>query len=383
MSRKERRGWNVWLLSAACAAASLMPLTQVCSAAVETRLAEGGKAQQKVVVAANSSTRVRTLAGELAEYLGRIAGAEFAVAGGDGTSGIAVGVSGDFPALATGVSFNPADSFRREEYLLRTHAQGAWLIGATEGAVEHAVWDFLHRLGYRLFFPTDTWEVVPETRDLRLAVDVIEKPDYITRQAPGGRPGPTARSGAAGWSATGPPPRSPSAPDTPTTASSAPTRKRSPNIRNTGRWSAGSARGSKFCISNPGLRKLVVDYAVRVMTAHPQQDSISMDPSDGGDWCECQPCAEMGSVSDRAITLANEVAEAVNHLGLGPKYVGIYAYNQHSPPPNIKVHPKVVVSVATSFIRGGYSVEQLVEGWAARGAVLGVREYSRCFSLES
>ena len=83
----------------------------------------------------------------------------------------------------------------------------------------------------------------------------------------------------------------------------------------------------------------------------------------------------MGSVSDRVLTLANEAAEAINDLGLGEKYVGIYAYSRHSPPPNIKAHPNVVVSVATAFIRGGYSVEELVEGWAAQGAVLGIRDY--------
>jgi hypothetical protein len=104
-----------------------------------------------------------------------------------------------------------------------------------------------------------------------------------------------------------------------------------------------------------------------------------MDPSDGGHWCECDACGQVGSVSDLVVLLANEVAEAINGLGLGPKYVGIYAYNQHSPPPDIRVHPNVVVSVATSFIRGGYTIEQLVEGWAAKGAVLGVREYHDVF----
>lgn len=38
---------------------------------------------------------------------------------------------------------------RHEEYVPRTHAAGAWLVGATDLAVEHAVWDFLHRAGER------------------------------------------------------------------------------------------------------------------------------------------------------------------------------------------------------------------------------------------
>jgi hypothetical protein len=49
---------------------------------------------------------------------------------------------------------------------------------------------------------------------------------------------------------------------------------------------------SKMCLSNPGLRKVLVDYAVRKVKANPTIDSISADPSDGGGWCECEECPE-------------------------------------------------------------------------------------------
>jgi hypothetical protein len=132
---------------------------------------------------------------------------------------------------------------------------------------------------------------------------------------------------------------------------------------------------TKFCISNAGLRKLVVDHAVRFFRNNPRADSISMDPSDGGGWCECAACAQMGSVSDRVVTLANEVAQAINGLGLGDKYVGMYAYNQHSAPPKIKVHPHVIPSATTAFIGGGFTFDQVVQGWQAQGATLGVYDY--------
>ena len=40
-------------------------------------------------------------------------------------------------------------------------------------------------------------------------------------------------------------------------------------------------------------------------------DSVSVDPSDGLGWCECEACAAMGSISDRAVTLANAVAQGL------------------------------------------------------------------------
>lgn len=39
------------------------------------------------------------------------------------------------------------------------------------------------------------------------------------------------------------------------------------------------------------------------------------------------------------------------------------------------MHPKVVVSVATAFIKGGMSLEDIISGWAEKGATLGIREY--------
>ena len=136
----------------------------------------------------------------------------------------------------------------------------------------------------------------------------------------------------------------------------------------------GKRTSTKFCISNPALRKLVVDYALSQFADDPSRDSISMDPSDGGGWCECDQCAKLGSITDRALLLANEVAVAVNARYPG-KLVGMYAYNYHSPPPNIGADPHVVVSVATAFLKGGMSLDEMLAGWSAKASILGIREY--------
>lgn len=349
---------------------------------VSITLADGGAAVYPIVVTTGATARVRAAAADLAGMLTRITGATFEVKPGLlADAGIVLGTSGDFPNLPADFVFAPEHPLRREEFRLRTHDKGLWMIGATEQAVDHAVWTFLDGLGYRLFFLTDTWEVVPELPTLRVALDSFNAPDYHTRQAPRGAPW-SNRSLWQRWK----------------------TRNRitSAFVLSTGHAYDGIIRanketfkehpeyyslingerrlGGKFCISNPGLRQVVVDYAVRTMQAKPDQDSISMDPSDGSGWCTCDACTTLGEPSDRVLLLANEVCEAINNLGLGPRYVGIYAYNQHSPPPTIMAHSNVIVSVATSFIRGGYTIEQLVEGWRAKGATLGVRDYHDVFT---
>ena len=161
--------WLVWAVPASAAPVPVM-------------LADNGQALLHVVVAKNASDSTRANAAKLADLLGRIAGAKFEVGTGDGTTGIAVGPASDFPAVKLGVAFDPTQSTQREEYVLRTHARGVWLLGATDLAAQHAVWDFLHRLGYRQFFPGEAWEVVPSVNRLTSAVDAVEKPSYHSRR---------------------------------------------------------------------------------------------------------------------------------------------------------------------------------------------------------
>ncbi|HEX8200854.1 MAG TPA: hypothetical protein VF590_10220 [Isosphaeraceae bacterium] len=145
-------------------------------------LARGGTALWPVVVAEDASPRIRTTAADLAGYLGTIAGATFEVTTGDGTTGLAVGLPAQFPALPVAGRWARPAVAEREDYLLHTHPRSVYLLGATEQGVEHAVWDFLHRLGYRQFFPGPRWEVVPRRPVLSAAVDVEETPAYRSRR---------------------------------------------------------------------------------------------------------------------------------------------------------------------------------------------------------
>ncbi len=339
-------------------------------------IAKDGKALQRVLTGAKASDRTKTAARTLADYLGRITGATFAVVEGDGTTGLAVGRPSDFPALKLADRFDPADVTRREEYHFRSHTGGVWLIGATDLAIEHAVWDFLYRLGYRQYFPGKNWEVMPSRRGLSIAVDAFEKPAYHARRIwYGFGPWDYAARPYADWCAKN--------------------RATSGITLNTGHaydgiiarnkkvfaehpeylgLFNGERKTTKFCISNPGLRKLVVADALAQFEKDPIRDSVSVDPSDGGGWCQCPECAKLGSVTDRALTLANEVAAALQAKYPG-RLVGMYAYSEHSPPPSIAAHPNVVISVATGFIRGGFTIDQLIDGWSAKAKTLGIREY--------
>ncbi len=329
-----------------------------------------------VVTGVRATTRTATMADTLAEYLTRMTGKPFERKTGDGSGGIFVGLPSDFTSVPFEIAFEP-NPFNREEYVLRSERNGLWLLGATELAVQHAVWDCLHRMGYRQFFPWPTWEVVPQLEaPLTLAIDVRERPDFAARRiwynwGPGWYKNQTpyknwcARNRAVqGFNL-----NSGHAYETIIRAN----REAFYEHPEYGALVDGKRQLSKFCISNPGLRKLVAEHAKRSVGSG--TDSISMDPSDGGGWCECEACEAMGGISNRVLTLANEVAEAINGLDYGDIYVGMYAYSHHCAPPTIDVHPNVIVSATTGFLTGGYTFEQVVEGWQARGATMGVYAY--------
>jgi hypothetical protein len=344
--------------------------------AAPVHLAAKGKALLSVVVAEKSNDRVMQAATTLADYLGRMSGGQFKVDKGDGHTGIAIGVTGSFAKLPLPPVGKFNDSTTNEDYLLRSHAKGLYLIGASEQAVEHAVWDLLYRLGYRQFFPGDAWEVIPKNADPSIALNRLEHPSYHSRRI---------WYGFGAWDYNARPYADWCARNRATGGIVLHTGHAYPGIvaRNKAEFAthpeykglvAGERKGNQFCISNPNLRRLVVEDALRQLAAKPDSQSISLEPADGGGWCECDKCRAMGKVSDRALTLANEVAEAVTKK-YGDKFVGMYAYSEHSPPPTIQVHPRVIISVATAFVRGGYTVDQLLTGWAKQGATLGIREY--------
>lgn len=340
-------------------------------------LATNGRAQLDIVVSTSATPRVESAARTLAQQLERITGAPFKLSTGDGASGVAIGVAGDFPRLGLDGRLDQSGLARREQYLLRSHEHGLVLLGATELAVEEAVWDLLYRIGHRQFFPGPTWESVPRRPDLSLALDVVESPSYFTRSIWYGFGTSDINTAPfAQWQARN---RAPGGFLLKTGHAYQAVIKRHQEEFDAHPEYLGLLNGrrasTKFCVSNAGLRDLVVRDALAYFQEKPDADSYSIEPSDGGDWCECASCSVLGAPSDRALLLANAAAAAVA-ARWPDKRVAFYAYHLHSPPPTIQAHPNVVVSVATAFTRKKARPEDLLSAWRERGVrQLGVREY--------
>jgi hypothetical protein len=238
------------------------------------------------------------------------------------------------------------------------------------------MWDFLGRQGYRQYFPGPAWEIIPSVPRLAVRYDEIQKPDYVMRSIWFGfGTYPERRTLYSDWCRKN--------------------RMESGFHINAGHTYGGiivknkeiflkhpeylalvggERKGAKFNVANPDLRKLVVECKLAELRAHPEQISVSMDPSDGGGWDESEEAKTIGSPSNQAITLANAVAEAMEKEF--PRcFIGLYAYYQHSEPPTIKVHPNIFILVATQFRMTFLSMKDQMEGWQKQGATLGIRDY--------
>lgn len=369
-----------WTILCALLSASL-----VCAEPVE--LARGGEALLPIYVAPDASPEMRKLAEELAGYLSKIVGSEFKLVSERPKHGIVLGTRAAFPEFLA-ASAEPFAPSARERYRLQTKDGTLAIVGETELAVQNAVFDLLHELGYRQFFPTEVWEIIPKRRDLRVDLDKTLQPAFASRSlfiALRRKPaelveatGVKATSAAfADWQRknrgiSGYALNSGHAYNAIATRNAAAFKAHPEWVTRKGTWSdAGSGLYEpKFVVDNPELRQLVREDALRWLKEHPEADTYSIDPSDGRGWPKE---SSIGTPSDQATFLANDVARAVRKEFPG-KRVAFYAYNLHSPPPNIDVEPEVIVSIATKFNRSN-PVPELMRGWHARGAELGIRDY--------
>jgi len=363
----------------------LAPLAAQVTAADGFRLADHESACQPIVISAHASETTKAVAGELAEYLGRIAGAKFEVQAGDGSQGIVMGTLAEFPHPSLTKPLEIRNDYDgREAFAIRTEPKRLLLIGATELGVSHAAFRLLEHLGCRWFFPAKEWEVVPTTKTLSVSLEETDRPRILARRiwygygafADRGHPrgGSTLKDYQA-WARHN------------RMASSF-------SVHAGHAWQAiilankksftehpeylalvkGKRGGEQLCVSNPEVQRLTTEWALAFFEKNPDREMVSMECSDGLGQCECAECAKIGSISDRVFGLANHVARAVGKKFPG-KLVGCLAYAQHSEPPSFALEPNVHVQLTAGFTYGRYTHDELLDLWPKKCRNLGFYEY--------
>lgn len=365
-----------WASPPALLACSFFALSALC-AATDVRLASEGKALVPIVVTPAAEPETISLARELSAALSRMTGANFSVEQSTEAKGIVLGTGDDWKNVLPDVEPGFSPSYATEDYTIKTDGERLFLVGRSPAGTRNAVWDFLYRLGFRQFFPGKHWEIWPEQRELTIRFDVMERPAFYSRNF--SFPGRTKNSPEVvqweqrnrlqgGFTLRA------------QHAYGAIIKRNADHFQRFPEDVIPADKDVKLDPSRPSVLEVAVADSLRLLKRYPEWNSISMEPSDGGNW---RPDSPLGSPSNQAVTLANHVARSLREeMPERNVKVGLLAYHLHSPPPDIPVDRDVVVRVATAYIQGGYAAESLLTGWKNKGAETGISEFLSIWSWD-
>ncbi len=381
----------------------------IVTSAEQISIAQSGTPQMTIYIPDTASEELQTSANELATTLNQITGGTFTISTFNSSTGplpgIILGKSTDLN-LTSEVPEPGSNMKIRERYILSTANSGDYifLAGATDLAIQDAVYDFLERLECRWFFASPNWTIIPSdanlswqtpallrslnvtmgSQNISMNIYVDELPDYKMRNIWAEYCGSSGDNGdwyqqELDWGYW----------------------RKQNRVANSYYISAGhnysgivqwaitnncwsndyyalidGVRNSsgQLCLGNPAVQQLLRDYAVAKLVG--TVESVSLEPNDNTRWCQCALCEAIqplssGFVTDRVITANNFAA---SYIPAG-KYIGMYAYSMHSDAPSINVDDQIYVLIATAFLSYGNTDESLVSEWSAKAQNLGIRDY--------
>ncbi|MCC7519928.1 MAG: DUF4838 domain-containing protein [Verrucomicrobiae bacterium] len=350
--------------------------------------------------------RLDAAAQDLAAVLKQMTGVTFVLSKEDAQEAIVL-ARADAPGLNV-AGLSTLDGRGPEAFLIQSDGRRKlYLIGNSDLGIQHAIYAYLDRLGCRWFFAGDAWTILPRRSGIGVAIHARVAPAFFSR----------GFFGSGGLHSLG--------------------HLYDPEGAVTARWIQWKDRNRfggaytpqghyyetfirknkalfeahpeyraevqgkrvemtpvvkdgktedpissmKLCYSNSEVIDLFVkdrvDACKKILAKEAPKSifTVSVEPSDGYGHCECANCRKLGSVTDRVFSLANHVARAIRPLS-PYAYVNLYAYNMHSPPPNIALEPNMVVQVAAyGFNTSGLSSDRLIRAWGKTGVLLGVYDY--------
>lgn len=360
----------------------------------------------RIVAPPDASETVKEAVADLADALQRMTGQAYAAL---------PDYTGDGIFLArTNAPNAPADAVvklkgkGREPFILRsTNDKNLWIIANGNEGLSHGIYYYLEQLGCHWFLPNDKWTVIPQRADVALKIDRLVSPAFHMR----------AFSGTGGYG---------------------PASVYDPKYDKDGRlqfrirwenWKRRNRFGGEFVLaghagedfnlrhkeflqqhpeylaevggkreysitakldaSNPDAVKLWVDDRVAQFAKQrkespdtPYSFAVSVDPADGGGFCDCAQCKAKFAAptaqqfySNQVFYMANEVAKAVRR-DFPDGFVNLYAYADHSAPPTFALEPNVYVAIIPyGFNYSGLQPNDFIRAWGKKAARISVYDY--------
>lgn len=280
-----------------------------------------------------------------------------------------------------------------EAFAISADGRSVRILGNSVAGLRHAVYDYLQQIGFRYYQPGPEWQVVPRNPTLFIRYETVKGPAFHTRTLANGH----------GYL------------------------KNEALARKFNEWAEASGLGGFFQLNIGHIYQVVVANNRKTFLEHPEyfagnvkkgeippapkfniankdllqlikEDAIhrikesarigrplmmvSMEPSDGGGYCNSPECLKIGNPSDQVFYLVNEVARHVRKT-YPDMWVGSLAYNEHIVPTRFPLEKNVFVMVTNGFNRSKYSTYQLLEMWGRKAGKLGVYDYLNVFEWDN
>ncbi|MCU6710591.1 DUF4838 domain-containing protein [Paenibacillus sp. J5C_2022] len=295
--------------------------------------------------------------------------------------------------------YNQANELDDEGFVIRTNADGVFIIGPTRRGTGNGVYEFLERyLGIRWLFPGPDGEDVPLFAELTIPrEEVVQVPAIQSRTM---SPIHYISFGEEQyeWGL-----RNRLYPRTAGFRHNVykmflPSQYGTTNpeyypLRDGGRYipsSDGITYGWQPCFSEPATVQVAVDWVLNYFNNNPDQDSVSLAVNDNGGYCEQEAdhphfpgtTNSLGLIdmSDIYYEWVNQVATAV--LNVYPdKWFGVLAYQEVNDPPSFELHPRVVpyltkdrmAWVDSTVLSNG---EAMMDAWHAKADNIAYYDYT-------
>jgi len=252
-------------------------------------------------------------------------------------------------------------------------------------AVQHGMFLYLEKLGYRFYFPNPDWYIVPKQLDLYNPFSYTGRPSFDQRRiwyGYGTVGSKTADSNYRFWFKANRLGGSMNAvighSYDDIVSRNKETFKEHPEWLYPQPAKGTLPDNPKFDLANPALVQFIIDDVLKRLEQAKLKGAplsmVTLAPSDGIGTCNTPACRELGSVTDRVYSLINRVAKEVRQ-----KYpftwVSGMSYSEYAAPPTKKLEYNTFVSIATAFNNSKYSTDQLISEWSKKAGKVGIYDY--------
>ncbi|MFC0775986.1 DUF4838 domain-containing protein [Terrimonas alba] len=271
-----------------------------------------------------------------------------------------------------------------DAFCIKTNHQSLDIRSQSIDGLRNGVYWYLHYLGFRFYFPGETWQYIPQLQTALKPVEKTVAPSFSHRRIwyAYGTGSAQADKDYKEWADAN------MLGGTEVNAGHSyegiVNRSKNVFLQHPEYFAQKVEKGKippnpKFEPGNEELVQLIIHDAFAQIETKKKKtgqlpDMISMDPSDGGGFSTSASALRIGGASEQTFYIANRVAKAVRAKYPSIK-IGLYAYNFHAAPPNFELEPNIAVLVATAMNQSAYRTDELIGMWKKKGVEVGIRDY--------